>query len=425
MPSRYSASLRNLRSLLLIRCVFIAAQVGLLWYIAAKGAEALVRQALTALLVALSLITFASFLRLRGPWPVTDVEYFVQLALDSLALTALLYFSGGGSNPFVTYYLLPVVISAALLPRQYTWTLAITSLMAYGALLFNHVPLPIFSAGDHAAMGHTAASAGGLNVHIIGMWLNFLVSVALITFFVAGMAAVLREQTARAAAGREDKLRNEQLLAAASLAAGTAHELGTPLATMAMLVEELEAATNNPAQREDLEQLSEQLARCRDILAKLSRRAQMTDLSQTYSIDATTYLQGVLEQWQVSRPDASARLTVTGAGTSPQLDVEPTLDQAIENLLNNGANACPRDIALTLHWSESWVELAIDDHGAGVPVELMGSLGQPIVRSSDTGLGLGLLISHATVDRYNGSIELSNRSEGGARALLRLPRRAI
>ena len=421
MPSRYSASLRNLRSLLLIRCVFIAGQAALLWYIVGEGAGKTVQWTFFAVLTALVVVTAVSFFRLRGPWPVTDPEYFAQLAIDVLALTVLLYAGGGGSNPFVTYYLIPVVISAALLPRRYTWVLATVSLLAYGVLLFKHVPLPIFATMDHTGMGHGAVAAG-LNVHILGMWLNFLVSVALITFFVAGMAAVLREQRARVAANREDTLRNEQLLAAASLAAGTAHELGTPLATMSMLVEELAETATDAAQQQDLEQLTTQLVRCRAILEKLSQRAQMTDLGQTYSIAATEYLQSVLEQWHVSRPDATATLVVSGTGSAPELTVEPTLDQAIENLLNNAANACPAEITMTLDWDAACLRVAIDDRGPGIPLELMGTLGRPIVRTGETGLGLGLMISHATVERYGGSIELSNRSEGGARALLTLPR---
>jgi len=424
VASRYSASLRNLRSLLFIRCIFIAAQVALLWYVSGRGAAAITGLGMTVVLVLLGLVTIASFLRMRGPWPVTDAEYFAQLAIDSLALTALLFFSGGGSNPFVTYYLLPVIVSAALLPRGYTWSLALASLLAYSVLLYQHIPLPLFAPEDHGAMGHAGmdGAAGGLNVHIAGMWVNFLVSVALITWFVSGMATVLREQQAKSAASREDKLRNEQLLAAASLAAGTAHELGTPLATMTLLVEELKAAGPDDDPRQDLEQLGQQLSRCRSILEKLSRRAELTDLEHTYQTAVTDYLAAVLERWQVSRPDATASLSVDSDGEPPVLQVEPTLDQAIENLLNNAANACPQGIQIHLDWTPQVISVAIDDQGPGIPLELMDRLGKPIVRAGEAGLGLGLMISHATVNRYGGSIELSNRSEGGARALLTLPR---
>ncbi len=422
--SRYSASLRNLRSLLLVRCIFIAAQAGLLWYIGREGADSSARTAMAVVLAGLAAITAASFARLQGPWPVTDAEFFSQLALDTFSLTLLLYLSGGGNNPFVTYYLIPVIIAAALLPRRYTWALAIASLLAYGALLFKHVPLPLFAAMTHEAMSHGGmrGDSSPITVHIAGMWINFLVSVGLITWFVAGMAAVLREQQAASAASREDTLRNEQLLAAASLAAGTAHELGTPLATISLLVEALEDSELNSSQREDLDRLNAQLQRCRSILEKLSRRAQLTDLEQRYRTSLLTYLESTLAQWQVSRPDATARIVKAGSGPVPELEVEPTLDQAIENLLNNAANACPDNMLITVDWSDTALRVAIDDNGPGVPLDIMNSLGTPVVRAGQRGLGLGLMISHATINRYGGNIELSNRADGGARALLTLPR---
>lgn len=414
---RYSASRRNLRSLLIIRSLTIAGLLALLWALSrvpASDAALLGMQVTVAVMVALTVI---SIVRLRHPWPVTDSEYFGQLCIEVAGLSSYLYFSGGANNPFVSYYLVPVVIAAALLPRAYTAALALLSLAAYSLLLFHYQPLPIFTP-------HSQHHGGGnsMNMHVIGMWINFLVSVALISWFVVNMATALRRQQEAAVQQREDTLRNDQVLAVAGLAAGTAHELGTPLSTMAVLLEDLEQTDTDTERRGDYQTLSEQVRRCKHILEKLTRTARLSDVGETRDIAITDYLAEVLQRWQVLRPDASHQLSCTGQGQPPQLQVDLTLDQALENLLNNAADACPTDIAVSLDWDDVAVCITIDDQGPGIAAEVLEQLGKPMQSESRKGLGLGLLLSHATVDRYGGRIALTNRAPRGCRVTLSLPR---
>ena len=414
--STYNPSLDNLRSLLIIRSIALLGQTGVLAYVlfASRTTESL--WGVTASLAALALVTMISLWRTTRPWPVADNEFLLQLMIDVLGWTALMYFSGGANNPFVSYYIVPLVISAAVLPWRYTWLVAGTSLLAYSLLLYYYVPFPLFT--PHAHMGHGSAA----NIHVLGMWFNFLFSAGLITYFVVRMATTLRQQEAVAVAQREERLRNDQIMAVASLAAGTAHDLGTPLSTMAVLVEEMLADEGLPAQtREDCELLRQQIAQCKSTLTDLSRTAEVTTVAQKRLQPLSDFVEQTVARWAVRRPGIVHQVNRDSAGDPPLLAFESTLVQAFENLLNNAADSGSERVVVSYQWDEREARIAVRDWGEGFSAELLQDIGKPIIRASRSGLGIGLLLSHATVERYGGRIELSNVSAGGAEAVLFLP----
>jgi len=414
--SAYNPSLDNLRSLMLIRSIALLGQTGILAYVvfASRTTENL--WGITLSLVILALITMAGLWRCTRPWPVTDNEFFLQLLIDVLGWTALMYFSGGANNPFVSYYIVPLVIAAAVLPWRNTWLVAGISLLAYSTLLYYYRPFPLFT--PHAHGGH----GGGTNVHILGMWFNFLFSAGLITYFVVHMASMLRQQEARAAAQREDRLRNDQIMAVASLAAGTAHELGTPLATMTVLVGEmLQDEQLGTQAREDCKLLQRQLSQCRSILEGLTRTAELTSVQQTLRRPLAEFVRDTVGRWAVRRPGVMYDIQCTEAGQGPEMEYDSTLCQAMENLLNNAADTGSERIAVTYGWDERELRIDIRDWGPGIDRKLLGDLGKPIIRTSGNGLGIGLLLSHATVERFGGRIELVNAAGGGTEARLFLP----
>jgi len=211
----------NLRSLLFIRSIALLGQAGVLAYVLFVSRTTENLWPVAASLVVLVTITGLSLWRCTRQWPVTDNEFLAQLLLDVIGWTVLMYFTGGANNPFVSYYIVPLVIAAAVLPWRNTWLVAGASLLAYSALLYYYRPFPLFTPHAHAGHGNNG------NVHILGMWFNFLFSAGLITYFVVRMASMLRQQDARAVTQREDRLRDDQIMAVASLAAGTAPQLGT------------------------------------------------------------------------------------------------------------------------------------------------------------------------------------------------------
>ncbi|MEH6569221.1 MAG: ATP-binding protein [Halioglobus sp.] len=410
----YNPSAENLRSLLIIRSVALLGQTGVLAYVlfVNRSTEDLI--GLASSLIILASITVASLWRCTRFWPITDQEYFAQLVVDVLGWTALMYFSGGANNPFISYYIVPLVVSAAVLPWRYTWLITGASLAAYSMLLYYYQPFPLFT--PHANMGH------GSNVHILGMWFNFLFSAGLITYFVVRMASTLRRQENDAVARKEDSLRNDQIMAVAGLAAGTAHELGTPLSTISVLIEELlEDSSLDSQTKEDCSLIQSQLQQCKAILGDLSRTAQLTSTDEKQQLLLSTWLEKSLRHWAVRRPQVVYTLNCTNTDTPPLIEVDPTLAQALENLLNNAANAGGDPVKIELDWNSSEVNIEIRDHGPGVSPELLQKLGKPVVQASKNGLGLGLLLTHATIERYGGNIELRNAASGGTIATLNLP----
>ena len=410
----YSPSTDNLRNLLIIRSIALIGQAGVLAWVTLSGEPGARLWEVTLGLALLGTITMASLWRTMRPWPVADSEFLAQLLLDVLGWTVLMYFTGGANNPFISYYVVPLVVSAAVLPWRYTWLVAGASVLAYSLLLYVYVPFPLFS--PHAGMVHDDAA----NVHVLGMWFNFLFSAGLITYFVVRMAATLRRQEERVAEAREDRLRNDQIMAVAGLAAGTAHELGTPLSTMSLLVEELKADDALPDRlRDDCDLLAGQLAQCKETLARLSRTAELSSIDETRRQSAVEFARETLAQWSVRRPGTEYEFVEQPQ--APEIEVDPTLGQALENLLNNAADTGSRKIALNVDWQGNEVSISVRDWGPGIEPGIIEQLGKPILHAGRSGLGIGLMLSLAAVERAGGSVQLRNHPEGGALATMVLP----
>jgi two-component system sensor histidine kinase RegB len=412
-----TAAKTNLQRLALVRLVAVTALLGALLYAYGWLRAELHYGALLATVLALVAANVFTFWRLGRPWPVTDAEFAAQLLLDIAIFSVLFYLSGGATNPFVSYYLVPLSIAAAVLPWRHAAVLALLCIGLYSLLLFHYQPLPLFQPqGDHHH-GEPLSAAIGINPHIAGMWFNFALSAALITSVVVRMASTLREQQAELNRRREQALHGEQLLAVATLAAGTAHELGTPLSTMTVLLEEMES--DDPQLHADIALLRQQVASCRSTLKQLVSTAEAHQRGRFAPRPADAVLRETLTRWRVMRPQARYELAVQ-AGSAPLLRSDAALEQAIINLLDNGMDA-GGPLQLTLGWRDDGIELRIRDRGPGIALDIAEQLGKPFVTSKGKGLGLGLFLSSATAERCGGEIHLFNHAEGGTEAVLRLP----
>jgi two-component system sensor histidine kinase RegB len=347
--------------------------------------------------------------RLRTTLPVTELEYAVQLAFDLFIHSALLYYSGGSTNPFVSYYLVPLTIAAVTLPWRYSLMLSGIALALYSMLLGHSYPLDTYPISRE-------------NMQIYGMWLSFALAASVITFFAAKMAEELRRQEQLRAERREEGLRDQQLLAVATQAAGAAHELGTPLATMSVLLKEMRQDHQDPALQDDLEVLQEQVKQCKQTLQQLVRAAEANRRLAVELQTVSHWLGEALNRWHLMRPEASYRFQLMGKDAAPMVAPPPDLTQALLNLLNNAADACAEGLEVSLDWDSAEICISIRDHGPGVPLAIAEQIGKPFFTTKGKGFGLGLFLSKASVTRAGGSVKLYSHEEGGTLTELRLPR---
>lgn len=370
------------------------------------------------ILVFLSATNLLTVLRLKLQLPVTDTEFFAQLLIDVICLSFLFYCSGGANNPFVFYFLVPICISAATLSRSYTWSITLLCIGSYTLLLFFFVPLPVLSP-EH---GHHAENTYFTDLHVLGMWANFFISAILITYFVVRMAQDLRHQDQLLTQRREDQLRDEQLMAVATLAAGTAHEMGTPLSTMKILLNEMRVEYKEPLTlQEDLQTLTAQVEDCADTLHRLAEKAEQTKTGDFSEQSVRSFCHATIERWQIIRPEATFEIEMDDELPEIFFIFHPTIAQSIINLLNNAADANCIDIVIQIHWSKRALTWRIEDNGPGVPLELADQLGQAFFSTKGKGLGLGLFLSQATLSRYGGEVRLYNRKPKGTVTELVLP----
>ncbi|SFW23019.1 ATP-binding protein [Nitrosovibrio sp. Nv17] len=404
---------KNLQRLFLLRNIVIAAQcltIALAYW--GLGMELQWSQiiAVTALL---TVVNLATWLRLYRNWPVSNIEFFSQLLIDIFALSALLYFSGGSTNPFISLYLLPLTIAAAALPWTYTWLVAAITISCYTLLLFYYIPLP----HDHDE--HLRE----FNLHVSGMWLAFVLSTVLIAWFVVKMGTSIRERDRDLARAREQALRNEQIIALGTLAAGAAHELGTPLATMAILTGELQNDyTDNREFQNSIRILRDQITHCKHTLTQMLADAGQARTEEGSGQTADRFLRQVLDKWQLMRP--SVKFTYHGEGVQPAPQILNTqlLSQSILNLLNNAADASRRHIEIEARWNEHELRLEILDDGDGLTGEAAQRAGEAFFTSKAPGhgFGIGLFLANANIERFGGSVRLTNQ-EGGACTRVVLP----
>ena len=218
-------------------------------------------------------------------------------------------------------------------------------------------------------------------------------------------------------------MRDQQLLAVATQAAGAAHELGTPLATMSVLLKDLiQDCQGQPSLQDDLKVLQDQVMLCKGTLQSLVRAAEAQRRQEIVEQTVREWLEAALERWHLMRPEATYRYECTGKGTPPSLMPPAELTQALLNLLNNAADASPDNLAIRLDWDHQWIKVTIRDHGAGVPLAIAEQLGKPFFTTKGKGFGLGLFLSQASVTRAGGTVKLYNHEEGGTLTELRLPR---
>jgi two-component system sensor histidine kinase RegB len=420
----------QLQRLITLRFIAVFAQCATLLLAHYLFAMALPWPQMLIAIALLATFNLFSWWRLHLSYPVSNGELFGQLCSDVAALSALLYFAGGSTNPFISLYLLPLVIAAASLPSRYAWPMALLTTTCYTLLMQYYVPLPnalshanhgMDEMMNHGAMAHEMPANDAFNIHVFGMWLGFVISATVVAYFVVKMANAVRQRDETLARVREQTLRNEQIVALGLQAASAAHEMGTPLSTLSVVIGELQRETDAlPEWRESLILLDGQVRNCKRILDKLLAKAQDSAPSEAQSW--AQFMHDTLNEWQLLRPTAQYNFNLLNHGVAPILPQDAALRAALLNLLNNAADVSPAEIDLYLDWDSQHLIFNIQDYGEGFTAEVAANLGSAFFTTKQSGRGLGLFLANATIEQLGGSVRLFNREGGGATTEVLLPR---
>lgn len=343
----------------------------------------------------------------------TDIEVFLHIVVDIAVLTWMISLSGGMENPFASIFLIPIAIAIlALPPRLMGLTAALSGVGYFVSTLFGQELPPV------------AGFLGGpFGLHKIGMLANFVLSSAVILFFFTRMTTAWRRSEREVAQLREQFTRNEGILALATHAASVAHELNTPLGTLTLMVDDLVTEAVTPATREEFTTMRSLLDICRDRVRALASPAGsdgLTGLPERVNLDQ------VIQQWQLVRPTIELRRSGSIAGYEK---VDPAVGHLLQALLNNAADAGEEAgiarVDLHLGSDEHGLRGEIRDYGVGFD-QARPPLPSALFRTSKPGgMGIGLALSHATVERLGGELSMQATDGRGVRVEFSLPAETV
>lgn len=397
-------------SALVVAVNFLELQIPLLLCVSAIAASAVLNLAL--------MIAFPATKRLSSG------EAAGFLAYDILQLTALLYLTGGIQNPFALLYIAPVVVASATLDVVSALLLGTLSFVCVSLLANYHLPLP----------WNDDESFKIPPLYNTGIWISLLLGIGFTSVYAWRTATEAARMSAALAATQLALSREHRLAALGSLAAAAAHELGTPLSTIALVSHELERdAERHPEHADDFRLLRAEAERCRSILTRLARPEEaVLGHAEQLQLGALLY--------DLSAPHRDFGLTITidiQEGPAPKVWRVPEVQHGLQNLIENAADFAEQNIILRARWDDAVLTVEVMDDGPGFAPQIFEQIGEPYVTSrprkrdslptgdDQEGMGLGFFIAKTLIERTGGRVSVKNRNRGGAMVRVLWPRGAI
>lgn len=417
------AEQRNLKLLVWLRWLAISGQMLAVIFTHYVLKVPLPMQQILLLLGFLVAVNLVAAWRAWRPGKLLPNAILGDLLVDVAALTVLLFLTGGATNPFTGLFILQAIVAAILLRPWEAVIILVATVAAQFWLLGNGLPLNM--PGAHH-MGQGAAGPSHFDLHLQGMFLSFFLSGSLAVMFILGIRSNLARRD-RQMARMTRQMEEEAVVLRLGLMAGTAaHDLGTPLTNLAVILDDW-VDLGPPPEAELRKQallMQEAVTTCRESISHMLRSAGQSRLENSRPVDAAAFAGPLVEAWSATYPRVTLMLKdQRKSGGAVMADI--LLERALENLFDNAREAGATALTLVLADTGTALTLCVEDNGPGFPAPILegrtnrDSSGQ--AERLKQGHGLGLLLVQSVVRRLNGELVLSNLPGGGARACITLP----
>ncbi len=412
-PHRRREGQLGLRTLILIRWIAVIGQTATVLIVHYGFAFTLPVLACLSVVALTALSNLMLSVRMPARARLGNKGAAILLGFDMLQLGMLLYLTGGLENPFSILILAPVTVAATILSRAPTLALTILAMVLVTLLAFFRAPLPW--TGEAVTLPFPYA---------LGVWTALCVASAFIAAYIWSVADEARRMSDALAATEASLNRAQSLSALGGLAAAAAHELGSPLATIAVVAKELsrEVPEDSPL-AEDVALLISQSDRCRGILAGLSQRPDIADHRPIELLKYSTLVAQACEPYR--NGDAKIEIVTDNncRGLEPEAAESQEFMHGVGNIIQNAVQFAKNSVELRLIWDETIVQLTVRDDGPGFSAVVLAALGEPYVstRAGVRGhMGLGVFIAQTLLEANGAVLEFSNRD--GAQVVIRWPR---
>ena len=402
----------NMRQLTQLRWIAVVGQLATIVVVHFGMGVSLPTGPLLGVVGLLALANLTGTLMLRRH-RVTDLEFLLALLFDVGTLTTQLYLTGGADNPFTALYLVQVVLGAILLRTGLVWILALATTACFAFLTSRHRPL-LFPPG---LLGEVT------DFYTLGRWLSFALVAMLLVMFIARISRNLRAREAYLAAMRQHAAEEDHIVRMGLFASGAAHELGTPLSSLSVILSDwqrMPRLASDPELMGELREMQAEVQRCKAIVTDILHSAGEPRSETMGSIDPCTFIEELAKAWRVAHPSVPLDCDCTvQEGVSVVGD--PALRQAVWNLLENAADVSPRQVHLIAAQNAGMLVLTVRDHGPGFAPEMLRHLGQPYRSSKGAGHGVGLFLVVTVARRLGGRVDAANLPQRGAEVSLSIP----
>ncbi len=404
--AREPAGRVGLRALVMIRWLAIVGQLAALLVVHYGFGIALPLPAAFSVVGASVILNVLLSLRRPVREGLGEPEAMLYLGFDILQLSALLYLTGGLTNPFALLIAAPVTISAATLSRRGTISLSVLAVVCASLLVVWHLPLPRLFDGLEFP-----------GIYLTGAWSAVVVGTIFLAAYVGSVAAERRRITTALGASQLALAREQRLSSVGALAAAAAHELGSPLSTIAVTVGELvyQIPPDNPWAG-DIAILKVEIERCREILAELGRRPDEADDESPFSLQPLgVFIESAIAPYDQGGAALEVRKQATDDSDEPVLRRRPEIVHGLGSLVQNAVQFADGHVVVQANWDADSVTIGISDDGPGFPPAVLDRIGEPYVSSRrhvDGHMGLGIFIAQTLLEQTGARLTFANRRRG-------------